>query len=78
LYDQKNREIIGSEIWHSKVYEQLSFLKTPKTDCHLTLAIVVWAFYYKYLIFAALFTKQIISQSKAFLKPSKQSNHVPV
>ena len=34
---------------------------------------VIWAFYYKYLIFTALFTKQIISQSKAFLKPSNKA-----
>ena len=40
----------------------------------MTRAIVVWAFYYKYLISTALITKQIISQSKAFLKPSKPSN----
>jgi hypothetical protein len=39
----------------------------------LTRAIVVWAFYYKYLIFAALITKQIISQSRAFLKPSNKA-----
>ena len=39
----------------------------------MTRAIVVWAFYYKYLIFAALITKQIISQSRAFLKPSNKA-----
>jgi hypothetical protein len=35
-------------------------------NCHLTRAIVIWAFYYKYLGFATLFTKQIISQAKPF------------
>ena len=39
----------------------------------MTRAIVVWAFYYKYLILAALITKQIISQSRAFLKPSNKA-----
>jgi len=48
----------------------LNFKKTPKTNCHLTLVMK----YHKYLILAALFTKQIISQSKVL----KQSNHVPV
>jgi len=31
----KNREIIGSEVWHSKRIRITSFLKTQKTDCHL-------------------------------------------
>lgn len=39
----------------------------------MTRAIVVWTFYYKYLILAALITKQIISQSRAFLKPSNKA-----
>ena len=32
-------------------------------DCHLTRAIVIWAFYYKYLGFAVLFTKKIKATS---------------
>lgn len=42
----------------------------PKNDCHLTRAIVAWAFYYKYLVFAALFTKQIKSSQA---KPSNKA-----